>query len=109
MSQILYPRGLGASEGPVPVDYIEVHRWVDLNEVGIWMSYQGTIVPPGIGAGGRVYVTLPGAPKPGGTGSCRIEFFFPQRGLSIAGDPLHRQIFQPASNIPIYNVKIYVP
>jgi filamentous hemagglutinin len=109
MSRILYPRGGGSSEGPVPFEYVEVHRWVDLNEVRLWMENQGTTIPSGVGAGGRVYVTLPGAPKPGGTGPCRVEFFFPQRGLNIAGDPLHRQIFQPVSSTPIYNVKIHVP
>jgi len=81
MAQILYPRGRGASEGPVPAGYIEVHRWTNMIEVNKWMARQGTSIPPDIGAGGRVYVTLPGAPKPGGTGPCRIEFFFPSRGL----------------------------
>ena len=109
MAQILYPCGPGASEGPVPAGYVEVHRWVDMNEVRKWMSAQGTIIPPDIGAGGRVYVTLPGAPKPGGTGPCRNEFFFPRAGLFRAGSQLWLQIVQPVANTPIYNVKIYVP
>lgn len=109
MPRILYPRGPGAAEGPVPPGYVEVHRWVNMNEVQLWMANQGTAIPPGIGAGGRVYVTLPEAPRPGGTGPCRIEFFFPRAGLFQAGDQLWLQVFQPVSNVPIYNVKIYLP
>lgn len=108
MSQILYPRGSGASSGPVPADYIEVHRWVNKDEVQLWMANQGTAIPSGVGAGGRVYVTLPNAPRPGGTGPCRIEFYFPKAGLFQAGNQLWLQAFQPASNVPIYNVKIFV-
>lgn len=109
MRKILYPRGRGASEGPVPSGYVEVHRWADMKEVNEWMLRQGTAIPLGIGAGGRVFVTLPGAPKPGGTGPCRIEFFFPSRGLCKAGNLLWFQIFQPVASTPIYNVKIFVP
>ena len=108
MPQILYPRGQGASEGPVPPGYVEVHRWTDKHEVKLWMATRGTTIPAGVGAGDRIYVTLPGAPRPGGTGPCRIEFFFPQAGLQIAGNPMWRQIFQPVQNVPIYNVKIYI-
>ena len=109
MPQTFYPRGPGASEGPVPAGYVEVHRWVDMNEVRLWMASQATVIPPAVGAGGRVYVTLPGAPQPGGAGPCRIEFFFPQAGLFQAGNQLWLQIFQPAGNVPIFNVKIYIP
>jgi filamentous hemagglutinin len=109
MPQILYPRGVGASEGSVPAGYVEVHRWTGLREVDLWMKNGGTYIPGGIGAGGRVYVTAPGAPQPPGTGPCRIEFFFPERGLQVAGHPLWYQILQPVQNTPLYNVRIHVP
>jgi len=109
MKEFLFPRGKGASEGPVPAGYEEVHRWAELTEVNQWMRNGGTAIPSGIGAGGRVYVTLPGAPKPPGTGACRIEFFFPRAGLMVAGHTLWRQILQPVRNTPIYNVRIFVP
>ncbi len=109
MAQVLYPRGMGASQGPVPSGYVEVHRWTDNAEVALWMGNQGTTIPAGVGAGSRIYVTLPGAPQPGGTGPCRIEFFFPQAGLHMAGHTLWRQIFQSVQNVPIYNVIIHIP
>jgi hypothetical protein len=93
----------------VPRGCVEVHRWTGLNEVNAWMKNGGTFIPPGIGAGGRVYVTAPGAPQPPGTGPCRIEFFFPQAGLMIAGHPHWYQMLQPVSNTPLYNVRIFMP
>ena len=109
MAHWLYPRGPGASNGPVPAGSVEVHRWADLTEVNAWMHSGGTIIPAGIGAGGRVYVTLPGAPKPPGTGRCRIEFFIASRALQVAGHTQWRQVLQPIQNVPLYNVKILVP
>jgi len=74
------------------------------------MRNGGTAIPSGIGReSGRVYVTLPGAPKPPGTGPCRIEFFVPGAALMIAGHVLWRQILHPVQNTPIYNVRIFVP
>jgi len=110
MGRFLYPRGIGASHGPVPPGYQEVHRWTDQAEVNLWMSNGATHIPPGIGGlGNRVYVTLPGAPQPPGTGPCRIEFCFPAAGLHQAGHALWRQIFQSVANTPIHNVRIFVP
>ena len=107
----LYPRGIGASEGAVPDGYVEVHRWTE-PEGGPSLDEEqaATHIPGGLGAGGRVYVTTPGrAPTAGRGASARIEFFFPQAGLQIAGHPLWYQIIQPAQNTPVYNVKIFVP
>ena len=109
MPHWLYPRGAGASTGPVPAGCEEVHRSVDLNEVSAWMRSGGTHIPAGIGAGGRVYVTLPGAPKPPGTGPCRIEFFITVRALQTAGHTHWKQVLQPVQQVPVYNVRIFVP
>lgn len=109
MPRFLYPRGFGASHGPVPKGYVEVHRWAAASEVDAWMQNGGTFIPAGIGAGERVYVTAPGAPKPPGTGPCRIEFFFPQTGLIPAGHRLWYQILHPVQNTPIWNVRILMP
>jgi hypothetical protein len=110
VKSFLFPRGAGASEGPVPPGYTEVPRWADLPEVSAWMRDDGTRIPPGIGGlSQRVYVTLPGAPQPPGTGPCRIEFSFPAAGLMVAGHVLWRQIMQPVQSRPIYNVRIFVP
>jgi hypothetical protein len=104
----LYPRGQGASQGPLPSGYTEVSRWVDEAEMKLWLENQGTFIPAEIG-GGRIYVTLPGAPKPGGTGSIRIDFAVADSALQGAGNVLWRQIFGPVANMPIYNVRIVVP
>ncbi len=47
MAQILYPRGPGASGGPVPVGNVEVHPWPDMNEVRKWnkTSRKSIVVP----------------------------------------------------------------
>jgi hypothetical protein len=78
------------------------------------MQNEGTAIPQAVGtpvpgSGRRIYVTLPGAPQPGGTGPVRIDFSVDQRSLAQAGNPEWRQIFGPVSNMPIYNVKIHLP
>jgi filamentous hemagglutinin len=80
-----------------------------MTESNAWMRSGGTSIPAGIGAGGRVYVTLPGAPKPPGTGPCRIEFFIASRALQLAGHTQWKQLLQPIQNVPVYNVRIFVP
>lgn len=103
------PRDPGAAEGPLPPGYTPVSRWVSPEEVSQWMQNGGTAIPNGVGAGGRVYVTTPGAAKPGGTGPIRIDFAVPEKAISQGGKPEWGQIFQPNQSSPIYNVKINVP
>jgi len=106
---VIYPRGPGASTGPMPAGYVMVSRWIGVAEAKLWMANGGTYVPPGVGAGGRVYVTLPGEPKPPGTDPIRIDFGVPQAALQTAGLPGWKQMFQTLASTPIYNVTIHVP
>ena len=86
-----------------------VSRWADATEAKLWMATGGTFVPPQVGAGGRVYVTVFGAPRPSGTGLVRIDFAVPLAALQVAGHAEWRQILQPIANVPIHNVVIHVP
>ena len=106
---ILYPRGAGAADGPMPNGYVMVSRWAGAPEARLWMMNGGTYIPPQVGAGGRVYVTLFGAPRPSGTDPIRIDFGVPQAALQTAGRADWRQLLQNLANVPIYNVKIHVP
>src|SRR5437868_5641362 len=105
----LYPRGSGASSGPMPPGYVMVSRWIGAAEAKLWMRNGGTCIAPQIGAGGRVYVTLPGEPRPSGTGPIRIDFGIPQAALQTAGDSGWKQLVQSLANVPVYNVTIHVP
>ncbi|WAK02312.1 SpvB/TcaC N-terminal domain-containing protein [Methylobacter sp. YRD-M1] len=108
--RVLFPRGPGASEGPVPNGYVPVSRWVEASEVERWMANGGTYIPPDIGGeAGRVYVTTPGAARPPGTGPIRIDFFVAEQSLKPAGTPEWRQIFQPVQHMPVHNVTIHLP
>ncbi|MEZ2311573.1 hypothetical protein AB6809_33610 [Paraburkholderia sp. RCC_158] len=53
-----------------------VTRWVSPDEASQWLATQGTAIPSGIGAGGRVYVTTPGAPQHGAQARCRSIWRF---------------------------------
>jgi filamentous hemagglutinin len=86
-----------------------VSRWVNADEVPLWLENGGTAIPASVGAGGRVYVTAPGAAKPGGTGPIRIDFSLPKDALAGAGKPEWYQIFQPSQSTPVYNVQIHLP
>ena len=108
-SNVLYPRGPGASTGPVPEGYTKVSRWMSDAEVKAWYDGGGTRIPPNIGANNRLYVTKAGAPKPGGTGGVRVDFHVPENSLQKAGNEQWRQILQPEANTPIYNVEIFLP
>jgi filamentous hemagglutinin len=105
----LYPRGMGAASGPIPNGYVMVSRWVNAQEAKLWMRNGGTYIPPQVGAGGRVYVTMPGAIRPAGTDPIRIDFGVPQTALQLAGRSDWRQLLQNLANVPIYNVTIHVP
>jgi hypothetical protein len=105
----LYPRGPGASAGPLPTGYVMVARWVGPAEAKLWMINGGTFIPPQIGAGGRVYVTQFGGPRPAGTDAIRVDFGVPQRALQTAGRSDWMQLLQSLANLPIYNVAIHVP
>jgi filamentous hemagglutinin len=108
--QVVYPRGQGAATGPVPKGYVSVSRWVDSAEADAWIANGGTTIPGGIGGqSGRVYVTTPGSPRPGGTGPIRVDFSVRADSLNVAGRPEWYQIMQPTSNMPIYNVAIHYP
>lgn len=71
---------------PAPNDYKKVSRWANESEVG---------------GNQRLYVTTPGAPKPGGTGPVRIDFYAPESILQSADTSELRQILQPQGNSPI--------
>ncbi|WP_027514625.1 hypothetical protein [Bradyrhizobium sp. WSM1417] len=93
-------------QGPIPAGYVPVSRWCDENEVKIWKAKNNRI-PLEIGRGLHgVYVTLPGAPQPGGTGTFRIDFYVHQAMLDKTANPEWKQIFKnTAANTPIYNVR----
>ncbi len=107
---VVYPRGPGAASGPLPDGYTYVSRWMSRQEARLWLQNQGTAVPNGVGgAGGRVYFTTPGAPKPGGTGPIRVDLALPEAALQRSGSDQWRQDFQPIQSTPIHNTKIHVP
>lgn len=105
----LYPRGPGASAGPMPFGYVMVSRWVGLVEARIWMQNGATHVPAEVGFGGPVYSTLFGAARPGGTGPIRIDFGIRKAALEGSGRSDWRMCARPPANTPIYNVAIHVP
>jgi hypothetical protein len=88
-----------------------VSRWIGVSEVKLWMENGGTFIPPEVGRGGRVSVVPFGQhQKPAGiveNQTIRIDFAIPERALQLAGEG--KQILQPVSNIPIYNVSIHLP
>ncbi|MEH2535162.1 hypothetical protein V1277_005539 [Bradyrhizobium sp. AZCC 1588] len=104
----VYPRGRGASEEPTPDGYAIVSRWTSPEEAGTWLKNGGTAIQSGLG-GDRVYVTLPGAPQPSGSGPVRIDFAVPQSALVQSGHAQWRMIMQPIQSTPIHNVAITVP
>ena len=95
--------------GPVPEGYVKVSRWTSEVEAQAWMKEGATAIPSEIGANQRLYVTTHGAPKPGGTGPVRIDFEVPEAMLQGAGNVEWRQVLQPQTNTPIYNVQINLP
>jgi len=108
--RVVCPRGPGAATGPVPKGYVPVSRWVNEAEAKLWIKNGGTYIPQGIGGeSGRVYVTVPEAPRPGGTGPIRIDFAVPSAALNAAGKEGWFQIMQPVQNMPIYNVTLTCP
>jgi hypothetical protein len=109
VGRVAFPRGRGASTGPLPEGYVSVSRWVDAAEAEKWLANGGTKIPGDIGAGGRVYVTAPGATKPGGTGPIRVDFSLPGAALGPAGRSDWSQILQQGRDIPILNVSVHYP
>ncbi|NRA68973.1 MAG: hypothetical protein HRU19_31170 [Pseudobacteriovorax sp.] len=106
---VLYPRGPGASSGPVPTGYVKVERVMGDTEVKLWFDGGGTRIPPTVPDNGApsIAVTLSGGPTTGGTGRNKIEFYVPESALMDAG--VGRQIIQDIASTPIYNVKIFLP
>ena len=104
----VYPRGRGASAGSAPYGYAKVSRWASPEEAGAWLKNSGTAIPSGLG-GDRLYVALPGARQPGGTGPVRVDFAVPQAALIHTGKAEWRMIMQPIQSTPIHNVIITVP
>lgn len=96
-------------QGPLPAHYRTVHRWITQQEVNLWTTGNVTHVPSGLGAAGRIYVTEPGAPKPGGTGPFRVEFAVPGHMLFAAGNTGWLQIVGPVENTPVLNVRVLKP
>jgi hypothetical protein len=109
-ARAVFPRGEGASVGPVPGGYVQVSRWVTAEEAALWKANGGTYVPHGIGGqSGRVFVTSPGVARPGGTGPVRIDFSVPQAAMQQGGKSGWYFLPQPMQNTPLYNVVIYYP
>jgi hypothetical protein len=104
----VYPRGRGASAGSAPYGYARVSRWASPEEAGAWLRNSGTAIPSGMG-GDRLYVALPGARQPGGTGPVRVDFAVPQSALIQTGKAEWRVIMQPVQSTPIHNVIITIP
>ena len=116
MATVQYPKGHSSWKGPVPPDYVEVHRWISANEVRIWLERGGTHIPSGLadipgglGGGSRIHVTVPGAANPTPGNFHRVEFCIPAKALQPGGRDDWRLIFAPWENIPIYNVRIVSP
>jgi hypothetical protein len=105
---IVYPRGKGASVGSAPCGYADVSRWASLEEAEDWLRNSGSAIPPSVG-GDRLYVALPGARQPGGTGPVRVDFAAPQSALIQTGKAEWRMILQPIQSTPIHNVVLTVP
>src|SRR5689334_18132377 len=107
----VYPRGAAASIGTMPPGYVMVCRWMSIAEVSLWMANGGTFIPPTIGrTAGVVAVSYLGENKPAGIGRdsvIRIDFGVPGAALDDAGEG--KQIHQPVSTVPIYNVSIHIP
>ncbi len=89
----------------MPKGYVIVSRWIGLAEAKLWMMRRHAY-SPAVGAGGRVYVTLFGEPRPSGTDPIRIDFGIPQAALQAAGRSDWRQLLQSLANVPVYNVQI---
>jgi hypothetical protein len=105
----VYPRGQGASSGPLPAGHIMVSRWISEEEARLWLKCGATFVPPEVGKGGHVSVAEFGATQISGSGPIRIDFSFPKAGLQQGGRTDWRFIVQPVANVPIHNVVIQVP
>jgi hypothetical protein len=104
----VYPRGRGACDGPPPYGHAVVSRWTTPEEAEAWLRNLGTAIPSGIG-GDRLYVALPGARQPAGTGPVRLEFAVPKSALIRTGHAEWRVILQPVQSTPIHNVVLTVP
>ena len=76
-----------------------VSRWMSQAE---YAEFKGTGTLQ-TGAGGRTFVTLPGAPKPGGTGPVRVDFNVPTNSLAPAGNERWRAIMSP-SKTPVTGI-----
>ena len=104
----VYPRGRGAAAGSTPCNYAKVSRWASLEEAEAWLRYAGTAIPSRVG-GDRLYVALPGARKPGGTGPVRVDFVVPKSALIETGKAEWRVIMHPIQSTPIHNVIMTIP
>jgi hypothetical protein len=93
-------------QGSVPPNYVQVSRWADASEVELWKKVNSHI-PLEVARGNQIYVTTPGAKRPGGTGSFRIDFFIPKQLIMPGSRPDWKQIFGPIANAPIYNITIF--
>jgi len=93
--------------GPLPPNYVEVHRWIDRKEISIW--YGRSNVPSEIRTK-PVHICLPGAPPAGGTlRPVRVEFFLPASAVMNGSNDLWKRVGEPCENIPILNVRIVQP
>jgi len=108
----IFPAGRGSASGPLPPGYVMVSRWIGEPEVKLWMATAGTYIPPGVGRGSRRVSATPFGQqrKPAGIAqdqTIRIDFAVPEAALQPAG--VGKQILQPLTNVPIFNVSIHLP
>ncbi len=98
---VVYPRGIGAADGPLPEGYTTVSRWVSPGEASLWVQNQETAIPVAIPRNGtpQLYVTEAGASyPPGAIGTVRIYFAVPDTMLRKGNSISNYVILQPSSS-----------
>lgn len=94
----------GAGGPTVGASETRVSRWMGEGEYG-GMKSTGVLQT---GAGNRTFVTLPGAPQPGGTGPVRVDFNVPRSMLQGAGRQDWRVLTDPR-RVPVTGIERMTP
>lgn len=101
----------GAGGGPSNSGWTRVSRWMSKAEAQMWRGRSSIPQPLSNSVSRpRVDVTLYGDPKPGGTGTVRVDFYVPTHSLQsrrqAANGGTWFSIFNQNRHIPIYGVRI---